>query len=234
VQAAAEDADAMHAGLERTLAELEAGTGSGEDAAKDSREAQQLMRWLDAGNFVFLGYRSGGSGGSTSRAAGSGGSIGQSGGLGILREPGDPNSPTTVQGPLLTLTKSTKRSTVLRHAYLDEVTVRTPAAREHTFVGLFSPSSSAHPVLDIPVIRDTVSEALRTLSYPAPSHHGKELLAVMDAYPRDELFHIEASQLALHAREIPRFLRPVHDCFGVPTAPSLQHSRSPEHRKGTA
>ncbi|QQQ62641.1 NAD-glutamate dehydrogenase [Paenarthrobacter ureafaciens] len=221
VQAAAEDADAMHAGLERTLAELEAGTGSGEDAAKDSREAQQLLRWLDAGNFVFLGYRSGGSGGSTSRSGGSGGSIGQSGGLGILREPGERNSPTTVQGPLLTLTKSTKRSTVLRHAYLDEVTVRTPAAREHTFVGLFSPNSSAHPVLDIPVIRDTVSEALRTLGYPASSHHGKELLAVMDAYPRDELFHIEASQLALHAREILRlqelhstrlFLRP--DSFG--------------------
>lgn len=43
----------------------------------------------------------------------------------------------------------------------------------------------------------------------------------MDAYPRDELFHIEASQLALHARDILRlqelhstrlFLRP--DSFG--------------------
>lgn len=211
VQASAEDADAMHAGLERTLAELEASTGSGADEVKDFREARQLLRWLDAGNFVFLGYR----------ATDSGASIGKNGGLGLLREPGEPNSPTTAQGPLLTLTKSTRRSTVLRHAYLDEVTVRTPSAREHTFVGLFSPSSSAHPVLDIPVIRDTVSEALRTLGYPASSHHGKELLAVMDAYPRDELFHIEASQLALHAREILRlqerhstrlFLRP--DSFG--------------------
>ena len=195
VRAAAEDTAAMQVQLDRVVRELDGTSGPG--------EAQELLRWLDDGNFVFLG------------------SCGPDGtGLGILRN--GPATDTARPGtPILTLTKSTRRSSVLRHAYLDEMNVRTGSGRVHTFVGLFSPSSSAHSALQIPVIRDTVSEALRTFGYPPASHHGKELLAVVDAYPRDELFHIDAQQLALHAREILRlqerhstrlFLRP--DSYG--------------------
>ncbi|MFJ4028867.1 NAD-glutamate dehydrogenase [Paenarthrobacter sp. NPDC089989] len=202
VRAAAEDALAMHSQLEGVLRELDSQSEPGTD------EAQELLRWLEDGNFVFLGYR---------------GPDGM--GFGILQDL--PATETTVDNPrsgtpILTLTKSTRRSTVLRHAYLDEMKVRIPGGHGgHTFVGLFSPNSSAHSALQIPAIRDTVLDVLRMFGYPAESHHGKELLAVMDAYPRDELFHIDAEQLAMHAREIQRlqerhstrlFLRP--DSYG--------------------
>ncbi|WP_426005559.1 NAD-glutamate dehydrogenase [Paenarthrobacter sp. NyZ202] len=193
VRAAAEDAPAMQARLDRAVGGLEGETRAG------TLDAQALLRWLAEGNFVFLGYQGPGEAG-----------------LGILRgEAAIDNR--GARDPILTLTKSTRRSTVLRHAYLDELSLGTG----NTFVGLFTPSSSAHPVLQIPVIRDTVSEVLRSLGYPPSSHHGQELLAVMDAYPRDELFHIDPEQLALHAREILRlqerhstrlFLRP--DSYG--------------------
>ncbi|MFJ4210760.1 NAD-glutamate dehydrogenase [Paenarthrobacter sp. NPDC089675] len=181
VRAAAEDTAAMHSVLARVIGDLE-----GQPAGRGAGEACELLRWLGGGNFVFLGYTGG-----------------ASKGLGLLRETNHAAAPS--DAPLLTLSKSTRRSTVLRRAYLDEMVVRIPAnggANQHTFAGLFSPGSSAQSVLQIPVIQDTVSEVLRSFGYPPESHHGKELVAVLDAYPRDELFHIDAGQLALHAREI--------------------------------
>ncbi|NWL31771.1 NAD-glutamate dehydrogenase [Paenarthrobacter nitroguajacolicus] len=208
VRSAAEDTEAIHQELARLVRALGELAGSDPEA----KEAQELLAWLGEGNFVFLGYR------------------GQHG-LGLLREPleeprgGEPEARTH----LLTLTKSTQRSTVLRQAYLDEISIATngiettgtETGREHTFVGLFSPSSTSHSALAIPVIRDTVNNVLQAFGYPPSSHHGKELLAVMESYPRDELFHIDAEQLAAHAREILRlqerhstrlFLRP--DSYG--------------------
>ncbi|MFF2300743.1 NAD-glutamate dehydrogenase [Arthrobacter sp. NPDC058127] len=201
VRAAAEDAAAIHQELANEVRRLE-----GVPAAQ---EVQELLRWLDDGNFVFLGYRG-------------------LRGLGLLRnvaadvsnavpsEAGPSARPGAA--PLLTLTKSTLRSTVLRRAYLDEISLTTgDTSGERTFVGLFAPSSASRSALLIPVIRDTVDEVLRTFGYPPASHRGKELLAVVEAYPRDELFHIDARQLAEHARDILRlqerhstrlFLRP--------------------------
>lgn len=204
VRAAAQDAAAIHEELAHgILALAEAATTD-----RAAREAEELLRWLEDGNFVFLGYR----GHRT---------------LGLLRdtEPArHPQASTETAAPVLTLTKSARRSTVLRRAYLDEITLVTHdggSTSERTFVGLFSPSSTARSAQQIPVIRDTVEEVLRAFGYPATSHHGKELLAVIEAYPRDELFHIDAGQLATHAREILRlqdrhstrlFLRP--DSYG--------------------
>lgn len=178
VRAAAEDTAAIHQELAHEVRRLDGVTGG--------QEVQELLRWLDDGNFVFLGYRGRRS-------------------LGLLRNV----AVTASEGeqstaPLLTLTKSTLRSTVLRRAYLDEVSLATGGKSEHTFVGLFAPSSASRSALQIPVIRDTVDEVLRTFGYSPTSHRGKELLAVVEAYPRDELFHIDARQLAEHARHILR------------------------------
>ncbi|BCW52011.1 hypothetical protein StoSoilB13_43530 (plasmid) [Arthrobacter sp. StoSoilB13] len=127
VRAAAEDADAIH---EELLHEIGALEGS---AAKDrtAGEAQELLRWLDDGNFVFLGFRG-------------------RRGLGLLRDAAGPAAPGEVSGQVLTLTKSTLRSTVLRRAYLDEISIATADGNGTntsacTFVGLFSPSSTARP-----------------------------------------------------------------------------------------
>ncbi|MCP1412078.1 NAD-glutamate dehydrogenase [Paenarthrobacter sp. A20] len=206
VRTAAEDHAAIHEELAREVRALGERAGSDPEA----REARELLQWLGDGNFVFLGFRG-------------------RRGLGVLREPMDAEelhrNPPGAEPRILTLTKSAQRSTVLRRAYLDEITVASsgPEGKDggQTFVGLFSPNSTAQSALEIPVIRDTVKEVLRAFGYPPSSHHGKELLAVMEGYPRDELFHIDAEQLAAHAREILRlqerhstrlFLRP--DSYG--------------------
>ncbi|WP_284981961.1 NAD-glutamate dehydrogenase [Arthrobacter sp. efr-133-TYG-118] len=204
VRAAAEDAAAIH----QELADEIRGLVGLSQAAPAAREAQELLRWLDDGNFVFLGYRGRRSLGLLRNVAATASDV--------TASAGEPSAkPGTT--PVLTLTKSTLRSTVLRRAYLDEISLATGGKSERTFVGLFAPSSASRSALQIPVIRDTVEEVLRTFAYPPASHRGKELLAVVEAYPRDELFHIDARQLAEHARDILRlqerhstrlFLRP--------------------------
>lgn len=202
VRAAAEDTAAIHQEVANEVRRLD-GVSQTLPAA---REVQELLHWLDDGNFVFLGYRG-------------------RRGLGLLRNAAvtlgmAATVPEAIPGtaPVLTLTKSTLRSTVLRRAYLDEISLATAdTSGERTFVGLFAPSSASRSALQIPVIRDTVDEVLQTFGYSPTSHRGKELLAVVEAYPRDELFHIDAQQLAAHARDILRlqerhstrlFLRP--------------------------
>ncbi len=126
VRSAAEDTEAIHQELARLVRALGELAGSDPEA----KEAQELLAWLGEGNFVFLGYR------------------GQHG-LGLLREPGEDSYRgfPEAESRLLTLTKSTQRSTVLRQAYLDEINIATNGTEtngtetrgEHTFVGLFSP-----------------------------------------------------------------------------------------------
>ncbi|MDQ0238883.1 NAD-glutamate dehydrogenase [Arthrobacter bambusae] len=207
VRAAAEDAAAIHQELADEIGGLAGLSGGG--------EVRELLGWLDDGNFVFLGYRGQRSLGLLRKVAADASEAGPPEGG---PSEGGPSEGGPSAKPLLTLTKSTLRSTVLRRAYLDEITLAgADKIGERTWVGLFAPSSASRSALQIPVIRDTVDEVLRTFGYPPASHRGKELLAVVEAYPRDELFHIDAGQLAEHARDILRlqerhstrlFLRP--------------------------
>ncbi|MBP1136432.1 glutamate dehydrogenase [Arthrobacter sp. PvP023] len=226
VRAAAEDSAAIHRHLTAEIADLDASAAAASDATV--QETKDLLLWLYDGNFLFLGYRGYGlddDAGLPVLAARPGS------GLGLLRHreqsrplqgsamPGPP-------GPALALTKASIRSTVLRDAYLDEVSLlRFDAAgnptREACFVGLFAPGAASRSVLQIPVIRDKVATVLDRFGFPPGSQAGKELLAAIEAYPRDELFHIDADDLAGHTREILRlqerhstrlFLRP--DSYG--------------------
>lgn len=231
VRAAAEDSAAIHRHVAAEVAALDANAAVA--AAADAvdvtaQAARELLRWLDDGNFVFLGYRGydiAADDGMPVLAARPGP------GLGLLRHreqsrPLQGSAKPGPRGPALALTKAGIRSTVLRDAYLDEVSLlRFDRAGNPTgevcFVGLFAPSAASRSVQQIPVIRDKVASVLDRFGSPPGSHAGKELLATIEAYPRDELFHIDANELASHAREILRlqerhstrlFLRP--DSYG--------------------
>ena len=230
VRAAAEDSAAIHRHVAAEVAALDANAAAaGADAADaTAQESRDLLRWLDDGNFVFLGYRAydiADDDGLPVLAARPGP------GLGLLRHreqsrPLRGSAMPRARGPALALTKAGIRSTVLRDAYLDEVSLlRFDMAGNPTgevcFVGLFAPSAASRSVHQTPVIRDKVASVLDRFGFPPGSHAGKELLAAIEAYPRDELFHIDANDLASHAREILRlqerhstrlFLRP--DSYG--------------------
>ncbi|KQN95214.1 NAD-glutamate dehydrogenase [Arthrobacter sp. Leaf69] len=197
------------------------------------RQAQELLRWLDDGNFTFLGYRE------YDLKNESGEDVlepREESGLGLLR--GGADTPHQIQHlteagrrkarekRALVITKANSRSTVHRSAYLDYIGVKSFDAAgnvngERRFIGLFATTAYAGSVRDIPVVREKVAAVLSDAGFPPDSHSGKDLLGILETYPRDELFQIEIPDLAAIATGIQRlqerrrtrlFLRP--DIYG--------------------
>ncbi|HJV97847.1 MAG TPA: NAD-glutamate dehydrogenase [Arthrobacter sp.] len=193
-----------------------------------------LLRWLAEGNFVFLGYSeheltTPGGRGLLAAVAGSE--------LGLLRRPGSPAAPGLQAGAdrqagpgepgikepqVLALATSNLRSTVLRGSYLDEIRLKSfdpsgKATGEQRFLGLFTPSAEHQSVRRIPVIREKQQEVSDRLGAAPGSQQGKDLVAALDAIPREVLFQTGVADLSRLAREIMRaeqlrqtrlFLRP--------------------------
>ncbi|MFK4102631.1 NAD-glutamate dehydrogenase [Streptomyces sp. NPDC019531] len=175
-------------------------------------EARELLRWLAADHFTFLGYREYQLRKDDSLAAVPGT------GLGILRsdphhagEEGHPVSPSFERLPadarakarehkLLVLTKANSRSTVHRPSYLDYIGVKKFDADgnvvgERRFLGLFSSAAYTESVRRVPVIRRKVEEVLERAGFSPNSHDGRDLLQILETYPRDELFQTPADEL---------------------------------------
>jgi glutamate dehydrogenase len=176
-----------------------------DDPADDPAEAAALLRWLADGNFVFLGARDvdlvAGRGKAAARAV-------PGTGLGVLRSDTDmsasvvrlPEAAHTPAQHLLAVTKADARSTVHRRAWLDLIAVSLPsedggAPRQYRFVGLFPSAAYTSSVLDVPLVRRRVAEVVARSGVPADSHTGKELLDVLETYPRDELLQVGADEL---------------------------------------
>src|SRR6476661_5834321 len=197
------------------------------------RQAQDLLRWLDDGNFTFLGYRE------YDLRNESGEDVlelREDSGLGLLRDGGDTRHQIqhlTETGrkkarekSALVITKANSRSTVHRSAYLDYIGVKSFDAAgnvngERRFIGLFATTAYTDSVKNIPIVREKVEAVLRGAGFPPDSHSGKDLLGILETYPRDELFQIEVPDLAATATGIQRlqerrrtrlFLRP--DIYG--------------------
>ncbi|MFJ5926249.1 NAD-glutamate dehydrogenase [Kitasatospora sp. NPDC092948] len=184
-------------------------------AEQEVGEAWELMRWLADDHFTFLGYREYDlvehEGEEVLKAvAGTG--------LGILRS--DPLSHDVDHHPvsdafgrlsapvrakahekkLLVLTKANSRATVHRPAYLDYVGVKKfNAAGEPTgerrFLGLFSSAAYTESVTRIPVVRRKVQEVMEGAGFSGDSHDGRDLLQIMETFPRDEMFQTAAAEL---------------------------------------
>jgi glutamate dehydrogenase len=176
-------------------------------------EARELLRWLADDHFTFLGYREYNlvDGDALSAVPGTG--------LGILRsdphhsgkDDGHPVSPSFNRLPadarakarehrLLVLTKANSRSTVHRPSYLDYVGVKKFDAEgnvvgERRFLGLFSSAAYTESVRRVPVIRRKVAEVLERAGFSPASHDGRDLLQILETYPRDELFQTRVDQL---------------------------------------
>ncbi|MDI3389428.1 NAD-glutamate dehydrogenase [Streptomyces sp. B-S-A8] len=181
---------------------------------QEVEEARELLRWLAADHFTFLGYREYELNEDDSLGAVPGT------GLGILRaDPkhsgedvhGHPVSPSFNRLPadarakarehkLLVLTKANSRATVHRPSYLDYVGVKKFDAEgnvigERRFLGLFSSAAYTESVRRVPVIRRKVAEVLKQAGFSPNSHDGRDLLQILETYPRDELFQTPADEL---------------------------------------
>ncbi|SDF72178.1 glutamate dehydrogenase [Blastococcus aurantiacus] len=209
VRAVHEDGPRLRARLLDLAGTLEQRAGDvapapGADPADDPVEAAALLRWLADGNVVLLGARD------VDLIAGeepAGSRPVPGSGLGVLRSDTDQRAPSpppeAAQVPgrhLVTVTEADSRSSVHRRAWLDLVVLTLPRAdgnghRQHRFVGLFPSSAYTASVLDVPLVRRRVAEVIARSGVPADSHTGKELLEVLETYPRDELLQVGTDEL---------------------------------------
>ncbi|WP_156722402.1 NAD-glutamate dehydrogenase [Streptomyces apocyni] len=181
---------------------------------REVEEARELLRWLADDHFTFLGFREYHLNEDDSLGAVPGS------GLGILRSDpqhshedphGHPVSPSFNRLPadarakarehkLLVLTKANSRATVHRPSYLDYVGVKKFDAKgnvvgERRFLGLFSSAAYTESVRRVPVIRRKVAEVLKEAGFSPNSHDGRDLLQILETYPRDELFQTPVDEL---------------------------------------
>lgn len=108
---------------------------------------------------------------------------------------------------LLVITKANSRSTVHRGEYLDYIGIKTfngdgEVVGEKRILGLFTSRAYTASVRDVPVIRERVDEVLTRAGLATDSHSGKDLLEVIETYPRDELFQTNTSSLYEVANDV--------------------------------
>lgn len=168
-------------------------------------ESIEFLWWLVRDNFTFLGYREyllSESGEYLDAVPGTG--------LGIMRSD---RPAQRAQTPLsaeigrlarephvLVLTKANSRSTVHRTSYLDYVGVKMfddtgKVVGERRFLGLYTSTACNQPVDSIPLIRSKVQRVLDESDLRFDSHSYKDLLQVLETYPRDELFEVSDEEL---------------------------------------
>jgi glutamate dehydrogenase len=205
VRAAVEDEDKMRslartiaADLRRTLPPL---------PEEETADGVELLDWLADDHFTFLGYREyaleTGDDGERLRAV-------PGTGRGILRSD-EPESTSFASLPpevrakahephLLVLTKANSRATVHRPAYLDYVGVKKfgdggEVVGERRFLGLFTHAAYSESIEHVPVLRYKLAAVLDRAGLSADSYDGKDLVEILETYPRDDLFQIPVDEL---------------------------------------
>ena len=204
VRSAVKDWRAMQERVQALGAACEQSTGS----PAHRQEGVDFLRWLNDRNFTFLGARNYDlrrEGDTVSLVA-----VPDSG-LGILRGTAQTTEirlpPEAValmaSNELVLITKAMTRATVHRPAWLDYIGVKRfdeagQVIGEARFLGLYTSSAYAAPVGDIPQVRRRAAEVMVNAGVVPDSHAAKSLQAILDAYPRDELFQIDTDTLAEH------------------------------------
>ena len=155
-------------------------------------EQRALLRWLAEDHFTFLG--------ALELQARDGREPVSGSGSGLLRQEGssrllDELRERAPSAEPLRLTKASVRSSVHRPVYLDVVWVRPAGDRELVLVGLLAAAAYTESVRRIPVARQKVAEVLALSGLPADSYDGRDLLQVLETFPRDELFQTDAADL---------------------------------------
>jgi glutamate dehydrogenase len=177
--------------------------------AAEVSEARHLLDWMEARHFVFLGYRHYRleRGRSEDRLVPD--VLSSLGVLARSRGKGARAATTVLRGDvrararepeLLIVTKANSSATVHRAEYLDYVGVKTFDSRglvdgEHRFLGLWTSTAYHGSPREIPVLRRKVERVIEHFGLDPSSHDGKEVLNVLETYPRDELFQADVPDL---------------------------------------
>jgi glutamate dehydrogenase len=180
-------------------------------------EANQFLQWLCADNFTFLGLREYRFSSDTDASD----EISTGEGLGILS---DPDVKVLRRGTemvvmtseirefmreptVLIVIKANESSRVHRRVRMDYVGIKlyTPDGRlegELRLVGLFTSGAYTRSTRQIPYVRHKAAQVLERAGFDPDSHSGKAILHILEEYPRDELFQVDAETLYDFVMEI--------------------------------
>src|SRR3712207_5184801 len=208
VRAAVEDWPEMREQVYSIVSEIEENAPPSVDE-DELAEARALLEWIADDHFTFLGYRE------YELVTEDGEDVLKNvpgTGLGILRETSPrPVSQSFAKLPpevrrlahapyLLNLTKANSRAIIHRPSYMDYVGVKKfddsgEVVGERRFLGLYTFSAYSMSVLDIPIVRHKARYVLDHAGFPPGSHNEKDLIEILETYPRDELFQISKEEL---------------------------------------
>jgi glutamate dehydrogenase len=207
VRAAVTDWPVMLDAVRRSIRELENDAGIAPRQA-EAAEAREFLEWLAAGHFIFLGCRDF----ELIKKDGENYLQGDpDSGLGILRGAGrsqdgditklSPGANRIIEAasPVF-LTKADSRATVHRPGHLDYVGVKRYDAQgavvgERRFLGLYTSPAYTGSTGDIPLVRQKVANVVSRTTFVPGGHLAKAFAAILDQFPRDELFQIEEDEL---------------------------------------
>jgi glutamate dehydrogenase len=215
VRAAVVDWRAMRARVEQAIEAFK--TNPPPLPVDEIAEANQLLQWLCADNFTFLGVREYRFSSDDMATA----DVVEGSGLGILRDPEvkilrrgaelvvmTPEIREFMREPtVLIVTKANVKSRVHRRVHMDYVGVKLYSPQgelegELRIVGLFTSAAYTRSVRQIPYLRHKVAQILKRAGFDPESHSGKAILHILEEYPRDELVQVDVDTLYGFVMEI--------------------------------
>lgn len=173
-------------------------------------EVVDFLRWIESGNFIFLGYREykiAGKGSKTSLQLISGS------GLGVLADETNcvvnrpfSSLPTEAQKraldpkQILNIAKTKTIATVHRPTYTDYLGIKSYDEEgniigERRFIGLYTSSAYNSSPKQIPMLRLKVEKVMQASGLPRTGHAAKALLNILETLPRDDLFQASEDEL---------------------------------------
>jgi glutamate dehydrogenase len=191
------------------LEEAAAAIRASECVPADLREeAAEFMEWLRRNHMTLLGYeylRVEHQGSTERISVDTAASLGQlrnrdSRGVQDLHADFDRMSLDQLQQKQLSFSKSRLRSRVHRLAYPDYVEVRVfdeagEVIGQHRFIGMYTATVYTMPPIHIPIVRRKVARVMEISNLDEASHQSRELVRVLQGFPRDELFQSSIQQL---------------------------------------
>ncbi|HEX8615963.1 MAG TPA: NAD-glutamate dehydrogenase domain-containing protein, partial [Thermoanaerobaculia bacterium] len=179
-------------------------------------EAKAFLRWLDHGNFIFLGHRRY----TFETRDGEDFLMPQpESGLGILRDIRESSVERAAQPlsaefsayarrkDLIIITKANSRSVIHRPVPMDRIGIKRyddqgNLISEDRFLGLFTSAAYNRSVRDIPMLRLKATRTLDRAGLDPHSHNGKALVDILETFPRDEFFQVTDNELFEIARGV--------------------------------
>ncbi len=213
-----DDYPALTAATNAVITHLDGYKGGSAAWDDEVQEAQELLRWLLQGGFVFLGYRS------VSLEDRDGAPtvfLDPDSGLGLLRrtershyaEPTpvasipEPIRSRVVGGPLLVIARTTAHAPVHRDVRMEYVGIKKldQAGRvrgEFRLLGLFTFNAYADEASEVPVLRRRLQQVLQAERVVPDSHEYREIVTVFDSLPKAELFAMSAEAIRAEIRSV--------------------------------